>query len=88
MIERAKGTKATAREETRLLEWLLCTRDPAHRLELVANNIRVDRLGVDVELMSVPWCALTPKDISTMYACCSYGKQHGELLWTTLQLGR
>jgi hypothetical protein len=54
MIERAKGTSSTARETSCLLEWLLCTWDPAHRLELIANDIRVDRHGIDVELMSVP----------------------------------
>ena len=80
MIERAKGTTTTTRETQDLLEWLLCTWDPAHRLELVTNNIRVDRHGVDVKLMSVPWYAQIPKDISAMYACCSYGKQHEELL--------
>jgi hypothetical protein len=50
---------------------MLCTWDPA----LVTGDIRVDKLGVDVELMAVPWYAQTPKDISAMYACCSYGKQ-------------
>ena len=68
MIERATGTTATAKETAGLLEWLLCTWDPAHRLELVANDIRVDRLGLDVELASVPWYAQIPKDISAMYA--------------------
>ncbi len=43
-------------------------------MELVANDIRVDRQGVDVELMSFPWYAETLKDISAMYACCNYGK--------------
>ncbi len=38
MIERTKGTSATARDTLELLEWLVCTWDPAHRLELVANN--------------------------------------------------
>ena len=54
MIERATGTTTTARETVGLLEWLLCTWDPTHRLERVANEIRVDRLGLDVELASVP----------------------------------
>jgi len=81
-------TTTTARETTRVLEWLLCTWDPAHRLELVANDIRVDRHGVDVEVMSVPWYAQTPKDISAIYACCSYGKEFEELLQTTEHIGR
>jgi hypothetical protein len=87
-VERAKGTTATAREKAGLLEWLLCTWDPAHRLELVTNDIRVDRNGVDVELMSVPWYAQTPKDVFAMYACCSYGKQYEELLQIAEHLGR
>ena len=55
--------------------------------ELVANDIRVDKLGLDVELMYVPWYAQTPKDISAMYACCTYGKEYEELLQTTSHLG-
>jgi hypothetical protein len=43
-------------------------------MELVANDIRVDREGVDVELMVVPWYSQTPKDIAAMYATCNYGK--------------
>ncbi len=88
MIERAKGTTTKTREIEDLLEWLLCTWDPAHRLELVTNDIRVDRHGVDVELMSIPWYAQIPKDISAMYACWSYGKQYEELLQTAGHFGR
>ena len=54
VVEKAKGVAATGDEVDRFLEWLLCTWDPAHRMELVANDIRVDREGVDVELMVVP----------------------------------
>ena len=54
VIERSKGTTATTREAKDLLEWLLCTWDPAPRLELVTDDIRVDPHGVAVELMSVP----------------------------------
>ena len=57
-------------------------------MELVANDIRVDREGVDVELMAVPWYAQTPKDIAVMYATCKYGKQYEELLLTTEHLGQ
>ena len=57
-------------------------------MELVANDIRIDKLGADVELMSVPWYAQIPKDISAMYVCCSYGKQDEELLQTAKHLGR
>ena len=59
---------------------MFSTRDPAHRLELVANDIRIDKVGVDVELIFVPWYAHIPKDIAPMYACCSYGKHYEELL--------
>ncbi len=69
------------------VEWLLCTWDPAHRMELVANDILVDREGVDMELMAVPWYSQTPKDITTMYATFSYGKQYEELLETAGHLG-
>jgi hypothetical protein len=54
-----------------------------HHLELVANDIRFDREGQDIELMSIPWYSQTPKDITIMYATCSYGKQYEELLHTT-----
>jgi hypothetical protein len=50
IVENAKRSPATRPELRNLKEWLLCTWDPAHRLELVANDIRVDKLGVDVEL--------------------------------------
>ena len=52
------------------------------------GDIRVKKLGVDVELMAAPWYDQTPKDMSTMYACCNYGKQYEELLQTTEHLGR
>ena len=72
MVEKAKGAAATGDEVNNFLEWLLCTWDPAHRMELVANDIRVDREGVNVELLSVPWYSQIPKDISAMHATCSY----------------
>jgi hypothetical protein len=55
VVEKAKGVAATGAEVNSFWEWLLCTWDMAHRMELVANDIRVDRKGVDVELMAVPW---------------------------------
>jgi hypothetical protein len=88
VVEKAKGGAATGAEIASYMEWLLCTWDPAHRLELVAKDIRLDKLGIDVELASVPWYAQTPKNISPMYACCSYGKQYEELLQTAEHLGR
>ncbi len=66
----------------------MCTWNHGYRLELVANDIRVNGLDLDVELAPVPWYARIPKDISAMYACCSYGKQYEELLETTEHLGR
>ena len=57
-------------------------------MELVTGDIRVDKLGVDVELMTVFWDAQTPNDISAMYACCIYGKQYEELLQIAEHLGR
>ncbi len=66
---------------------MLCTWDPAHRLEIVAKDIRLDRLGINVELASVPWYAQTPKDISAIYACSSYGNQYEELVDTAEHLG-
>jgi len=71
IVEQAKGAPATRSEVKNLKEWLLYTWDPAHRLELVANDNRVDKLGVDVEIMSVPWYAQIPKDVVAMYSCCS-----------------
>ena len=54
VVEKAKVAAATGDEVNSFVEWLLCTWDPARRMELVANDIRVDRKGVDVELSSVP----------------------------------
>ncbi len=88
IVEKAKGCPATRSEIRNLKEWLLCIWDLAHQLELVANDIRVDKLGVDVEIVFVPWYAQIPKDISSMYACCSYGKHYEELVQTTERLGR
>ena len=48
IVEKAKGALATRSEIRDLVEWLLCTMDPAHRPELVANNFRVDKCGVHV----------------------------------------
>ena len=88
VVEKAKGAATTVDEVNSYMEWLLCTWDPAHRMKLVANDIRVDREGVGVELMAVPWYSQTPKDIAAMYATCSYGKQNEELLETTGHLGK
>jgi hypothetical protein len=55
VVEKAKGAAATETEVKSFVEWLLCTWGPAHCMELVANDIRVDREGLDVELMVVPW---------------------------------
>ena len=87
VVEKAKGAAATVDEVNSYMEWLLCTWDPTYRMELVANDIRVDREGVGVELMAVPWYSQTPKDIAAMYATCSYGKQYEELLETEGHLG-
>ena len=75
VVEKEKGAAATGAEVDSFMEWLLCTWDPAHRMELGANDVRVDREGVDVELMNVPWYSQTRKDIAAMYATCNYGKQ-------------
>jgi hypothetical protein len=49
IVEQAKGAPATRSEIRNLMvEWLLCTWDPAYRLELVANDIRVNKLNGDV----------------------------------------
>ena len=58
IVEEAKGAPAKRSEIQSLVKWLLCTWDPAQRLELiVANDIQIGRLGVDVELMQGPWYA-------------------------------
>jgi hypothetical protein len=88
MVEQTKGGQATRQEIQDSAKWMLCTWDPAHKLELVVNDIRVDNLDLDVGLMSVPLYAQIPKDISAMYACCRYGKQCEELLKTTEHLGK
>ena len=88
VVEKAKGAAATGDDVNSFVELLLCTWGPAHRMELVANDIRVDPEGVDVELSSVPWYSQTPKGISAMHATCSYGKQYEELLQTTDHLGQ
>jgi hypothetical protein len=55
IIEQAKGSPPTRTEIQHRMEWMICTWDPAHRLELVAKDIRLDRLGIDVELAAFPW---------------------------------
>ncbi len=74
VVENVKGAATTATEVNSFIEWLLCTWDPAHRMELVINDIRVNRVGVDVELMITPWYSQAPKDIAAMYATSSYVK--------------
>jgi hypothetical protein len=69
------------------MEWIICTSKRAHRLELVAKDIRLDRLGVDVKFISVPWYAQTPEDIVAIYAYCNNGKQYEELFKTARHLG-
>ena len=54
----------------------------------MANDIRADKCGVDMELMSVPWYAQIPKDIAAMYATYSYGKQYEWLRSTAAHLGQ
>ena len=55
VVKKAKGAPTTGAEVNSLFEWLLCTWGPAYHMELVADDIRVDREGADVELMVVPW---------------------------------
>jgi hypothetical protein len=74
VVEIAKRVIANGAEVTSFMEWLLCTWYPAHRIEIVANDIRIDREGADVELMSIPWYSQATKDIADMYATCSYDK--------------
>jgi hypothetical protein len=71
VVEKGKRVATTRDKFTSYMEWLLYTWDPTHRMELVANDIRDDRDGVDLELMSVTWYSQTPKDIATMYTTCS-----------------
>jgi hypothetical protein len=54
VVDKAKGAATTRDEVDMFMKWLVYTWDPAHRIELVANDIRVDREGVDVELTAVP----------------------------------
>jgi len=87
-VEKAKEAPATRCEIKNLKEVLLCTWDPAHRLELVASDIHLDKLGDDVELISVPWYAQIPEDIASIYACRSYGKHYKELMRIVAHLGK
>ena len=41
-----------------------------------------------MELVSIPWFAQIPKDIASVYAWCSYGKQYEELLQIAKHLGQ
>ena len=88
MVEAAKGSPTSRHEIHNRVEWMLCSWDPAHRLELVTKDIRLDKPGLDVELLYVPWYAQIPKNIPSMYATCSYGKQYEELLQTAKNFGR
>jgi hypothetical protein len=88
IVEKAKGASTTQTEIRNLVEWFLATLDPAHRLELVAHDIRIDKHGVDFELMSVPWYAKIHKDTTAIHACCSYGKHYEELVQNAKHLGQ
>jgi hypothetical protein len=57
MVEPPKGGRAMRQEIQDSAEWMLCTWDPPHMLELVVNDIRVDKLGLDMKLMFVFWYA-------------------------------
>ena len=46
IVEKTKGAPTTQSEIRNLVEWLLCTWDPSHGLELVGNDIRIDKLGL------------------------------------------
>jgi hypothetical protein len=87
VVEKAKGAAPTGAEVNSVVEWLLCTWDQSHRMELVANDIRVDQEGVHVELMVVPCYSQATKNIAAMSATCRYGKQYEELLETAGHLG-
>ena len=55
IAEQANVAIATRSDIQNLEEWVIWTWDPTLRLvELVAKDIRVDMLRVDVELVSVP----------------------------------
>ena len=69
IVKQAKGPSTTRSEIRNLVKWVLYTWEPAHRLELVANDLRIDKLGVDVERMFVPSYAQIPKDIACMHIC-------------------
>jgi hypothetical protein len=55
MTEAATVDPASATEVQSLIQWILCMWYLAHPLQLVTGDIRVDKLGVNVELMAVPW---------------------------------
>jgi len=61
MVKQEKGGRATKQEIQDSAEWMLCIWYPAHKLELVVNDIRVDKLDLDMELMLVPWYAQTQR---------------------------
>jgi hypothetical protein len=72
----------------RMVEWLLCTWDPAHRMELSLKSVREDKEGVDEELNSVSWYPPIPRDISQVYSNISYGKGYEMILQIAEDMGR
>ena len=71
VVEKANGDVTSGADDTSYMEWHLYTWDPAHRMELVTDDIQEDRADVDTESMPVPWYSPTTKEISAMYATCS-----------------
>ena len=62
-----------------MVEWIMPSWDPAHRLELVIGDARKDAEGVGVALPTIKWYSLISIAISDIYTKFAYGKGYEEL---------
>ena len=62
-----------------MVEWIMPSWDPAHRLELVIGDARKDAEGVGVALPTIGWYSLISVAISDIYTKFAYGKGYEEL---------
>ena len=79
-ILRERGLSIDQESIDLLVQWILCTWDGAHRLELGINDVRKDKDGVGEQLNEVEWYKHVSGVISDIYSRYNYGQGYEELL--------
>lgn len=85
--EHGDGPAFISEEVEYAMQWLLCTWDPAHRLELVLKDVRKDVLSVHEELPELKWYGEIAMDVNEIYSKFTYRKGCEELINCAEQLG-